>query len=204
MSFWRFLGELPSARSREELAALSIEGWNPWHASWLKLMESDIVVPDPKDSRLWHHVHVYQSGDVEGPKKFAATPIDGMWHFWVPATESEQDAFAAPDPMYEGHWRTFREQESELPWPEPEPGWSGRASFLSAFDRVEAQAARISYRGCSYCRLCGCTNGHEALRVRDWEWPAGYRHYVVDHDLRPSAEFESFILAAADSQLRSR
>jgi hypothetical protein len=93
----------------------------------------------------------------------------------------------------EGYWRRSYDEESELPWPIPEPGWVGRAGFLASLDQVEAVAERIAYRGFSLCRLCGRMNGHEGLRLAEWEWPAGFRHYVADHEIRPSRAFEAFI-----------
>jgi len=101
-------------------------------------------------------------------------------------------------PQYEGHWRASRGDPSELPWPDPEPTWDGRAAFLAALERAEAAAERVAYRGFSLCRICGCTNGSAALRLDEWEWPAGYKHYVVDHDVRPSVAFEAFVLGRDD------
>ncbi len=37
----------------------------------------------------------------------------------------------------------------------------------------------------------------EFFGLAQWEWPAGFRHYVEDHRVRPSAAFEEFILATA-------
>jgi hypothetical protein len=71
----------------------------------------------------------------------------------------------------------------------------GRKLFLQSLDLVETEAERIAYRGYSLCRLCGCMNGFEGLRLVEWEWPTGYRHYVVNHDMQPSSDFEVFILS---------
>jgi hypothetical protein len=101
--------------------------------------------------------------------------------------------FPSESPLYEGHWRWSIDESSELPWPEPQPKWRDRAAFLGCLDRVEAAATRIAYRGFSRCRLCGQRNGHEALRLARWEWPAGFRHYISDHDVRPSTEFRQFV-----------
>ena len=195
MSVWRFLGECPSGKSREEIEAQSIDGWNPWREPWVRSMEPDIVVPDPRDPMRWRHAHVYRVERGHGAK-FAATSSDRVWFFWIPASASERGAFNTVEPKYEGHWRTSQEEESDLPWPESELGWQGRAAFLVALDQVEVHAERMAYRGLSLCRLCGSTNGYEAFRLKEWEWPAGYRHYVVAHGVRPSLEFETFILAA--------
>jgi hypothetical protein len=41
-------------------------------------------------------------------------------------------------PKKEGYWRTTRDEESELPWPIPDPDWDGRIWFLASLDQVEA------------------------------------------------------------------
>ena len=101
--------------------------------------------------------------------------------------------FRAEKPLYEGHWRATPDEHSELPWPSPEPSWTERTSFLQKLAEVEPTAYRVEYRGYSRCRLCGQENGRDGLRVDRWEWPAGYRHYIDDHDVRPSPQFEQFI-----------
>jgi hypothetical protein len=59
------------------------------------------------------------------------------------------------------------------------------------FHRREAK--KITCFGYSYCRLCGCENGSESFSLENWEWPQGFRHYLVDHLVRPSPEFDLFI-----------
>ena len=65
---------------------------------------------------------------------------------------------------------------------------------MKALDSVESRAKRVGYRGFSPCRLCERDNGNSAFRVADWEWPEGFRHYLADHDIRPSQSFEEFVL----------
>ena len=66
-----------------------------------------------------------------------------------------------------------------------DPEWTGRAVFLRLPDGIEAHAV---------CRVCSCHDGYEGLRLAGWEWPAGYRHYIADHGVRPSLSFENHIL----------
>ena len=94
----------------------------------------------------------------------------------------------------EGHWRVSESEESHLPWPVTEPGWTDKIKFLNALSGMELRAERVVYRGLSYCRLCGCVNGHAALRHDVWEWPEGFKHYVEAHDVRPTPDFELFVL----------
>jgi len=94
---------------------------------------------------------------------------------------------------YEGHWRNNFSEESDLPWPIEDVDWPEKSLFLTALNAVEREAENISYRGISLCRLCGCKDGHRAYRLESWEWPAGFRHYLQEHGVRPSMEFETFI-----------
>lgn len=105
----------------------------------------------------------------------------------------------------EGFW--FSEQEPHFPHPQPQSvSWPGEADFLMALDRVEAHLAqsetgRVNYRGPSPCRLCVPAsdkpfvfNGSREYRHPDWAWPEGFRHYIAVHHVRPTPEFEAWVL----------
>lgn len=196
MAFWRLFGTLPQAKTREELWAQSLHGWNPWRFAPSPSEQSAIVVPDPEDARSYHHIQVSVSGPPGSEVMYAAVQLGINWWFYVPAAPDNEGAFVVKTPRYEGFWRAYPDEESNLPWPIPGTLWSNRSVFVAALDTVEAKAQRTAYRGYAKCRLCGCRNGHELLRVREWEWPAGFRHYVDLHLVRPTAEFEEFIIAA--------
>ncbi len=91
----------------------------------------------------------------------------------------------------EGFW--FSKQEPGLPKPIPKPGWSKKKQFLDALDLLESKTEAIAYRGFSTCRLCGIPNGCQEFERQGWKWPNGYLHYVRDHDVRPSKEFQEFV-----------
>jgi len=105
-----------------------------------------------------------------------------------------QIAFEAGSPKFEGFWRRSADETSKLPWPEADESWVERRGFLDALYEKEMVAEKIAYRGYSICRICGCQNGFQTLRLAEWEWPAGFNHYVKDHLVRPCAEFIAFIL----------
>jgi hypothetical protein len=197
MAIWRLLGRLPQGKTREEIQSQSIDGWNPWRFEW-SIDEHVIVVPDPRNSSRSCHVNVGESGPEESAVKFAPLLLDDVWWFYVPATQGEQGTFEASEPRYEGFWRTRIDEESELPWPALVEHWPARADFLTSLSSIEAIAERIAYRGYSKCRVCGCRNGFESLRLGQWEWPAGFRHYVEEHQIRPSREFVTFITGSKD------
>ncbi len=50
----------------------------------------------------------------------------------------------------------------------------------------------VCFRGWSLCRVCRQKNGSQEF-VSDFTWPEGYKHYIVDHELRPPAEFVAFV-----------
>lgn len=198
-SYWRLAGEcrypVPS-----DLKTLSINGINPFRHSWNSAGYS-IVVPDPRGAARFHHIQVYRICSEPVPITeqveitFAAGAIsDSFWEFYFPCAPDASGAFEAGVPKYEGFWRQFHNEESDLPWPEPQSGWSSDSKFLSALKQIEGTAERIQYRGLSHCRLCGCINGSSSFRLEVWEWPEGFRHYVADHDVPPSVEFATFIL----------
>jgi hypothetical protein len=110
----------------------------------------------------------------------------------VPVPDSETISIGGINPWR--YWRATIDERSDLPWPAPDPEWTGRAVFLRLLDGIETHAERIAYRGLSVCRVCSCHNGYEGLRLAGWEWPAGYRHYIADHGVRPSLAFENHIL----------
>jgi len=82
----------------------------------------------------------------------------------------------------------------DLPWPAEHIRWSDRSRFLEALQDKEKISQRVAYRGYSKCRLCGCRNGFESLLLGEWKWPAGFRHYVEAHLVRPTDDFIRFIL----------
>jgi hypothetical protein len=120
--------------------------------------------------------------------------LGDRWCIYVPASLGEEGAFEASEARYEGFWRATFGEESDLPWPEPVAAWTNQSEFLAALDRAEAIAERISYRGYSPCRLCNRGNGYQTLRLAEWQWPSGFRHYVAEHSVKPLIAFEDFML----------
>ncbi len=95
--------------------------------------------------------------------------------------------------LREGFWKP--DDHSYLPLPQPsEFAWRGKSDFLVSLSRVEAKAKQVSYRGWSTCRICKEPNGSREFRHEGWAWPQGYRHYVEEHNVRPSLAFHEFIV----------
>jgi hypothetical protein len=194
MSTWRLLGKIPSARSREKTNPRLPGEWNPWENAWIPSPDGAIVLRDQRGPSQSRHVPIYsveRDGDLI---KFGAEcALSSLWRFYVPASPGEGFAFEASPAKYEGFWRRSRDVAEALPWPEPEETWAARISFLIALDRVEAQAQSVPCRGFSFCRVCHQRNGIRSYRFAEWEWPEGFRHYIAQHQVRPSPEFERFI-----------
>jgi hypothetical protein len=200
---WRFLGEFRQAKSREEIRSQTLEGWDVWSKPWCAHGDKDIVVPDLNDTSRRRYAQVRYAERDSSVFTFAVDYLEAGWRFYVPASQGEMGAFEAPEVQYEGFWRISSSEESDLPWPEPEDNWTGRAELLACLDRAETSAERVRYRGYSFCRLCDCANGSESLRLSGWEWPAGFRHYIAEHCVRPTFAFEQFILSQKSTQSRS-
>lgn len=95
----------------------------------------------------------------------------------------------------EGYWRRAKaEDESGLPFPvAKKTAWKGKKQFLVALAEKEQNAEEVAYRGLSSCRICRKLNGHIEFELNGWRWPAGFRHYVEKHNVRPSDAFIEFV-----------
>lgn len=108
----------------------------------------------------------------------------------------------------EGFWRNERDPSTKnLPRVRArEKPFRGQVEFLSALHRVEAYHPEINpqhSKGWSNCRCCDKKNGSVQFKLRalgvTWEWPNGFRHYVEDHNVRPSLAFHEWILAVSEA-----
>lgn len=100
----------------------------------------------------------------------------------------------------EGFW--YSKEEPKLPKPIPHSrAWPGKKDFLKCLDAKEETAARDYYKGYSRCRICNKLNGTATYRSDKWCWPSGFRHYVSDHNVRPTDDFIKFIMGKAKYDL---
>jgi hypothetical protein len=93
----------------------------------------------------------------------------------------------------EGYWRTGKGSMLPRPVALAKP-WLGKKRFLAALEELEKQATEIHFKGVSLCRLCDCSNGAAEMQSGGWKWPSGYRHYIEEHNVRPSLAFMEFVL----------
>lgn len=100
----------------------------------------------------------------------------------------------------EGFWAPILDKgENRMPWDNEYYEWPKESSatvdpdFIEGIGIAEQKAACTSYFGPSTCRICKKLNGNKEYTLGDWTWPEGYRHYIVDHNVQPTLEFEAFI-----------
>jgi hypothetical protein len=108
----------------------------------------------------------------------------------------------------EGFWRPAKEklksgdprkdfgidrQPWNLPFPEPSITEWPRDVILDYLGKVERKAGKTLYRGFSVCRLCHKHNGNAEYSYKGWSWPAGYKHYLRDHNVQPTKNFAKFL-----------
>src|SRR5579872_7069005 len=72
----------------------------------------------------------------------------------------------------------------------------GRFSILTntAKPRIYAE----QYLGFHKCIICGCKNGSADYVITEekeqWTYPEGFLHYVIEHSIKPSDKFITFIM----------
>jgi len=97
--------------------------------------------------------------------------------------------------IIEGYWaKGPNDTISTYPWPvESDTPMINKDDFLRRLSVVETKALRESYRGISMCRCCGKMNGNAEYEFGGYQWPAGFRHYIEVHNIRPTSAFEQMI-----------
>lgn len=96
------------------------------------------------------------------------------------------------DVRIEGYWRAS--YAPELPMPVTDVDWPERTRFLVLLDEAEEASRKHYTKGMSKCRVCGDMNGSVEYELGGWRWPEGFRHYLTEHGVRPTPDFEAFVL----------
>lgn len=102
--------------------------------------------------------------------------------------------FSWPDPLrQEGFWCMKEEEHNlfkEYPYPkENQMTQEEITEFLGKLEKVEKKTPTFRYMGYSNCRICGQRNGTQTYYTDLFAWPEGYKHYIKEHGVRPSAAF---------------
>lgn len=61
--------------------------------------------------------------------------------------------------------------------------------FLLLLTEFESKTPFFKCMGYSTCRICGQNNGTSTYYTDLFAWPNGYKHYIQEHGVRPSAAF---------------
>lgn len=56
-------------------------------------------------------------------------------------------------------------------------------------DYINSMSNGSSYKGYSYCRICGCENGCSDKQDELFICPEGYSHYLTVHNVMPDKDF---------------
>lgn len=101
---------------------------------------------------------------------------------------------ALPFARIEGYWRSQSEPHYPMPIAQAEPV---SRDFLYKLRKIESRLYMEHYKGSSKCRICGIDlgNGEYQLgrRSSGWAWPQGLMHYLIMHNVHPSAQFVTAI-----------
>ena len=97
------------------------------------------------------------------------------------------------DRRIEGYWYSKFTPQYPMPVARAEP-WEGQAEFLVKLAKKEARAGKTQYRGMSTCRCCKQFNGSSEYHTDKWAWPSGLRHYIEEHNVKPSDDFIKFVM----------
>lgn len=143
-----------------------------------------------------------------------------MLHFYfhhsiTVLTTYETKMISNHKPKYEGFWRdTADAKYSDLPFPQTETHDWGGSRFLIMLHTIEQTAIDPKgyietqgtcnlgvtvegYMGISNCRICDCYNSNleytAQLDGEKYVWPAGFSHYIQEHNVKPTDDFRQFI-----------
>lgn len=88
-----------------------------------------------------------------------------------------------------GYW-----PEDCVTWP-IDPSWNTREKDLIVAYLLKPTTS-VTHRGFSRCRICDRQNGSRNFSDGTYVWPSGLAHYLIEHNVRPPAEFVAYVLDA--------
>lgn len=96
-------------------------------------------------------------------------------------------------PKLEGFWKGPGQTELPMPVEHGIP-FPEKDDFVARLKSIQKRAQIIHFKGFSRCRICNKINGTTEYSYSGWNWPEGYLHYIVDHNVSPSVEFFNFVM----------
>ena len=91
-----------------------------------------------------------------------------------------------------GYWRRYKEEDDGLPW--PEEGNLPLETKQKIVEYLDSGKRHAVWRGWSTCRICGKINGSACLVNDNFEYPEGYSHYIIDHNIMPDIDLLTTVL----------
>ena len=92
-----------------------------------------------------------------------------------------------------GYWRRTKDSTENLPW--PEEGHLPQDIKELIFRHLMGGTITSHWMGWSTCRVCGKMNGSVCMTDGEFEYPEGYAHYILDHNIQPDSELLSKVLS---------
>lgn len=113
--------------------------------------------------------------------------------------EERRQYFESLGVRTEGYWNNAANYYPELPLPVASDfEFEGKAEVLERLTVVEEEVTRdrmkLQFMGFSVCRCCGIRNGTAEFVRGPWRWPIGLRHYIEEHNVKPSDAFLADVL----------
>lgn len=105
--------------------------------------------------------------------------------------------------IFIGFWGDKRSNgENIMPWdtmgrrplPKANSAKTDQTNIINAIKNVQQVARRTSYMGFSCCRICASHNGCEEYAIDNFVWPAGYVHYLEEHNVAVDKDFANYVL----------
>jgi hypothetical protein len=101
----------------------------------------------------------------------------------------------APELVALGYWRASKDSKEDLPFPSDyvDETWNP-AELLFVANYIKRCKPILHWFGFSKCRLCGVRLGASCLSDGVYVFPAQFDHYLLEHDVKPPAEFIAHVL----------
>lgn len=97
----------------------------------------------------------------------------------------------------EGFWCKTEDRAEfykEFPFPKENSGNPDELFlFVKKLKFVQSKVVKQGYMGPSKCRICGVLNGTSSYISARYVWPEGYEHYLIGHNVQPTAGFVLYI-----------
>jgi len=101
-----------------------------------------------------------------------------------------------------GFWKDKNDSETvDFPMPIPDTTTltpEKESEFLEKLKQIEKISVNTSYMGYSNCRICGCINGCDEYKWKEFVFPEGYKHYIEKHHVDVP---EHFYIAVMESDI---